>query len=117
MVRKEGDNIAINVFNSCLFLFYLEYFNACKDNGKEWITLPQIMALQKDTTKTYFHFIEYFISSVVGKNHYKYSKCDKLLSEYTTVSDEAFAILIYKNNFDTWKDMASKNITKNSDVT
>jgi hypothetical protein len=32
------------------------------------------------------------------------------------VSDEALAILIFENNIETWKDMAEKNITKNSDV-
>ena len=53
---------------------------------------------------------------MVGKKYYKYHKTDRLLSEFTTVSDEALAILIYENNIETWKDMASKNITKNSMV-
>jgi hypothetical protein len=74
------------------------------------------MQMRKDSSSLYFDFIEYFVSSVVGRNHYKYHRCDKLLSEFTSVSDEALAILIFENNLDTWKDMAEKNITKNSDV-
>ena len=74
------------------------------------------MELRKNTSGVYFDFIEYFVSSVVGKNYYKENKCDKLLSEYASVSDEALAILIFENNINTWIDMAVKNITKNSDV-
>ena len=72
--------------------------------------------MRNDTTGVYFEFIEYFVLAVVGKNHFKYHWCDKLLLEYTTVSDEAMAILIYENNIDTWKDMLEKSITKNSTV-
>ena len=43
-------------------------------------------------------------------------RCEKKISEFTTVSDEALAILIFENNLDTWKDMSEKNITKNSSV-
>ena len=64
----------------------------------------------------YFDFIEYFLSAVVGKTYYKEHRCEKLLSEYASVSDEALAILIFENNFETWKDMAKRNITKNSVV-
>ena len=74
------------------------------------------MEMRKDNAGLYFDFIEFFVSSVVGKIHYKYHKCDKLLSQFTSVSDEALAILIFENNINTWKDMADKNITKNSTV-
>ena len=80
------------------------------------MTISQIMELRKYTTGLYFEFIEYFLSSVVGKNHYKMYRCEKMLSEFTTVSDKALAILIFENNFETWKDMMEKNITKNSAV-
>ena len=80
------------------------------------MTLSEILKMRTDTTNIYFDFIEYFVSSVVRKHHYKDNRCNKLLSEFTTVSDEALAILIFENNIETWKDMASKNITKNSNV-
>ena len=78
------------------------------------MTLSQILQLRKDTTGVYFAFIEYFVSSVVGKNHYKYHCCDKHMLEYVTVSNEALAILIFENKIDTWNNMAEKNIIKNS---
>lgn len=81
------------------------------------MSLEEIMELRRDTSGLYFIFLEYFLSSVVGKNHYKLYRCERLVSEFTTVSDEALAILIYENNIDTWKDMVDKNITKNSSVT
>ena len=80
------------------------------------MTISQILSLRKDMSSIYSDFIEFFISSIVGKNYYKENRCFKLLSEFTTVSDEAMAILTYENNIKTWKDMASKNITKNSNV-
>ena len=104
------------VLNNFVLFLYLDYYKTCQENERDLITLPEIMELRKDTRGLYFGFIEYFVSSVVGKNHYKFNRCDKLLSEFTTVSDEALAILIFENNIVTWKDMASKNITKNSDV-
>jgi len=73
--------------------------------------------LRNDTTGLYFDFIEYFLSAVIGKTYYKENRCEKLLSEYASVSDEALAILIFENNFETWRDMAKQNITKNSVVT
>ena len=39
-----------------------------------------------------------------------------MLSKYATVSDEAFAILIFENNFDTWMDMGITKCTKTSKV-
>lgn len=80
------------------------------------MTVKNILKMRKDTSSLYYDFIEYFVSSVVGKNLYNYCRSFKLLSEFTTVSDEALAILIYENNIDTWNDMASRKITKNSNV-
>jgi len=80
------------------------------------MSVDNILNMRKDTSSLYFLFIEYFVSSVVGKIHYNLCKSYKLLSEFTTVSDEALAILIYENNLETWKDMACRKITKNSDV-
>ena len=58
----------------------------------------------------WIYWIFYFISG--GENFYKFHKTDKLLSEYTTVSDEALAILIYENNIETRIDMANKKLPK-----
>ena len=96
--------------------FFLDYYKACEGQSKTPMSVHKILNLRKDTSSLYYDFIEYFVSAVVGKNHYNSCRSYKLLSEFTTVSDEALAILIYENNIDTWKDMANRKITKNSNV-
>ena len=64
----------------------------------------------------YYDFINYFVSSVIGKMDYKKKCCSNLLSTYATVSNEAFAILSFENNFDTWMDMGVRGDTKTSQV-
>ena len=78
------------------------------------MSLSDILCMRNDTTGVYLEFLEYFVSLVTGKNKFKYNCCDKLLSEYVMVCNEALAILIFKNNIDTWKDLLDNNITKNS---
>lgn len=80
------------------------------------MTMQDILLMRQNPSSLYFNFIEYFISSVIGKNYYKYHKRDKLMSQYVTVSDEALAILIFENNIDTWIDMANNGNTKKSRV-
>ena len=75
-----------------------------------------ILKLRSKGNQDYIDFVEYFVSAVIGKKKYKENKCNKLLSEYASVSDEAYAILIFENNFDRWYDMAKKNITKKDDL-
>ena len=77
------------------------------------MTVNQILLLRNDTDTLYYDFIEYFLSAVVGKREYKMYRCDMLLSQFTTVSDEALTVLIYKNNRETWMDMMKNNIKKN----
>jgi len=80
------------------------------------ISLDDILNLRQDSTGLYFKFIEYFIAPVVGKIFYKENRCDRLISDYISVSDEAFAILIFENNYETWCDMVKRNNTKLSPV-
>ena len=80
------------------------------------LSCDDILKLRQDSTGLYFNFIEYFIAPVVGKIFYKENRCDRLMSDYISVSDEAFAILIFENNYDTWCDMVKRNNTKLSTV-
>ena len=79
--------------------------------------LSDILQLRNDITGNYIEFVEHFISSVVGETSFKNNQCDQLLSDFTAINDEAWAILIYENNAETGKGMVDKNITKNSKVT
>ena len=98
------------------FALNIGYLVACEGIKKMTLNLEQVHLMRNDTSGMYFDFIEYFISAVVGKIYYKENRCENLLSDFTTVSDEALAILIIENNIDTWRDMAKHNITKDSGV-
>src|SRR5688572_2905110 len=64
----------------------------------------------------YYDFIHFFVSAVIGKMDYKRKLCSMVLSKYATVSDEAFALLNFENNIDTWMDMGRTGDTKTSKV-
>ena len=72
--------------------------------------------MRPENNVTYNDFIHYFVSAVVGKTEFKKICCNSLLSNYASVSDEAFAILSLENNYDTWMDMVLTNNTKTSNV-
>ena len=77
--------------------------------------LDESLSWRKDSTGLYFNFIEYFIAPVVGI-FYKENRCERLISDFISVGDEAFAILIFENNYETWCDMVKRNNAKNSNV-
>ena len=80
------------------------------------LSFDSILKLRTDSTGLYSVFIEYFISPVIGKIFYKENRCERLVSDFVSVSDEAFALLIFENNHATWCDMIRQNITKSSSV-
>lgn len=80
------------------------------------MNLDQILLMRNDTTGLYFNFIDFYLSGIIGKMFYKENRCEKLLSEFSSISDEALAILIFENSKETWHDMV-KNNSKKSMVT
>ena len=94
----------------------IDYVKACGHVSNMKITMQQVIMMREDTTNTYYEFLEYFVSAVVGKKVFKQFKCEKLLSEFVSKSDEAFALVVLENNLDTWTDMARLNVTKGSTV-
>ena len=80
------------------------------------ISFDELLNMRKVSTGLYFKFIEYFIAPVVGKFFHKENRCERLISDYISVSDEAFAILIFENNYETWCDMVQRKDTKSSNV-
>ena len=53
-------------------------------------------------------FLELFVSCVVGKDIFKRAIATKKITTFVTVSDEAMTMLILKNNFDLWTEMAEQ---------
>lgn len=57
-------------------------------------------------------FCRYFMEPVIGSIKWKRSKARLSLRKFATPSDEAFAMLVYENNYDKWYneyDEADKN--------
>lgn len=48
-------------------------------------------------------FCDHVLATVVGKNKWKKRSADELLSQYATVSDKAFALLLIENSLDFWR--------------
>lgn len=57
----------------------------------------------KDWT-SYTQFVESFVSCVVGKTLFRRNKVVRTLSTFTDISDEAFAVLVLKNNYNVWSE-------------
>lgn len=60
--------------------------------------------------------ISHLIPCVTGRREFKKHAHLKLASEWSTVTDEAFAILLWKNSFARWMDMYINENTKESGV-
>ena len=79
--------------------------DGCKDFGK-WIK-------KGNRSK----FCDHFLRAIVG--HTRRFDCDKkesILSNWITVSDEAFFMLVGENNINQWIDMYRRDDKKKSDV-
>ena len=96
----------------------IDFLKACGGvaNVKERMNLAQVIQMHLPNNFIYFDFINYFVSAVAGKTKYRCDSCTRLLSNFATVSDEAFAILSFENNFETWMDMGITGDTKMSTV-
>lgn len=64
----------------------------------------------------YFDFTSYFISNVIGKRNFDNRNWQFPLSRYVSICDEAFALLVFENNFDRWLDMAVRDDWTSSSV-
>ena len=74
------------------------------------------METRRQDKDMYHDFINYFVKPVVGLRKFDGNCFKFLLSRYVTVSDEAFALLTFENNYDCWLDMAKKNNWASSDI-
>jgi hypothetical protein len=77
-------------------------------------TLPSLVDVLKMRTNNgnaYELFCDKFVSLVVGRHDWKSRESTEMISSMATVSDEAFAILIFENNYDVW----TEDVTENRD--
>ena len=89
---------------------------AFKEQGKELFTIEELWAETEREKEAFFWFFGEFLSCVVGKRQWTAHKQYQQISQATmtgssdklvTISDEAFALLIYENYFDKWTTQAN----------
>jgi hypothetical protein len=65
-----------------------------------------------DKKMAFFFFAREFIPCIVKRLHFRQYKFECPLSEFVTVSDEAFALLVLENNVARWNAMFSEGTNK-----
>ena len=66
----------------------------------------------------FMFFIQNFLSLVIGWHQFNKSKCSKVVSEYSTISDEAYTVLALENSVEMWtEDISIKFQTMSQDLT
>ena len=77
--------------------------------------LVQVLELRQNR-QAYTWFCEKLLRCVVGTRAWDKACAHERLSSYATITDEAFALLVFENNFSRWVDMYNKGNSKTSDV-
>jgi len=96
------------ITNLCACYDLIVLLETCHEQNQQYPTLESFLELQKGN---YHVVLRYFVKHVVGAH--KWNNCivsqvfpaDKLC----TTSDEVFALLVVKNNYDHWVDIFDKN--------
>jgi len=80
---------------------------ACQDKNTD------IIKIRDDSNKfAFFFFARELLPCVTKKLIFRQNKFLKRLSEFVTISDEAFALFTLENNAARWNDMFNKNSSK-----
>ena len=72
------------------------------------MTLAKVLQA-RDNVDDFAAFCDCFLSCVVGRSVYKQNMTTTLVSELSTSSDEAFAIICIENNIEAWDYMISSD--------
>ena len=67
-----------------------------ESHGKQFRLADLEQMRAKETRHLYVHFLDRFVPAVLGTNKWKKDRMTKPLSEYFTISDEAFLLLSYE---------------------
>jgi hypothetical protein len=84
----------------------------CLELGGAMMTMDDWLTLRNDDGGKYTTFFERFVVHVVGAAKFRSKVLVQFLSNFVTVGDEAFALLVLENCEDKWMDMHSNKITK-----
>jgi len=75
-----------------------------------------LISLRNDDGKkmAFFFFAREFLPCIVKRLHFRQNKLECQLSEFVTISDEAFTLLVLENNVARWNAMFSEGTNKAS---
>ena len=87
------------------------------ETGKK-ARMPEItdIAALRSAEGTYGWFATQFLPAVVGSRCWNANYRKKTLSLFVSISDEAFALVSFENNYERWSDMFQQKNTKSSRV-
>jgi hypothetical protein len=90
---------------------WMEAANRNMRNGTEQVPeppKPEILELEmRKNVKQYMEFVSRMLPPVYGKEIWNEAAGNKKLSKFVTASQEAFALLLYKNGYEAWSWMSS----------
>ena len=87
----------------------LDLFNSFNENKNSDCDFPipmSITTFKREYEEEYFLFFLHFVSVVVGKKEFDDYSWKFGISKFVNVSNEAFALLIFENNFERWFNQA-----------
>ena len=84
--------------------------------GTEGYSLKEFLKMRKNK-EAYLYFCENFLSCVVGKLEWKKNAHCRKLSEIASPTDEAFALLVLENIWDSWTAVAIEDYYKGPVIT
>jgi len=78
------------------------------DEKEHWDNWMERLKQMRNDYESYTQFCNIALSAVTGKNDWKKNSGTQKISEFVTVSDEAFALLLLENSWEVWLDMSKK---------
>ena len=80
------------------------------------VAICDINGLRENDADNYEWFTSNFLPAVVGSRCWNAHYRKDTLSTFVSISDEAFALVCYENNYARWDDMFEKKNTKSSEI-
>lgn len=91
--------------------------DAREDPNIQAFFLPKSLVNDRRQEREFYtDFAMHFISAVVGKRTFESRNSKFVFSRFVSVSDEAFALLVFENNYNRWLDMALRQDWTSSSV-
>ncbi len=88
-----------------LFIFAKGLIQKGLVDAADWI--QHVMSMRENSEGAYGLFYEHVLSHVVGRDVWKRRSSTHTVGQIATISDEAFALFLLENSWDTWVKLAT----------